>query len=404
MKFTFISSLFTALLVTLFSSFQSMAATEMHGVMCGGEIRAADNAVVEEFMADNPGVNVTMEAVPWGTCQDKVINLAIAGDPVSFSYVGSRTLKGLAENGHIVAVDIPESQKQMYQPGILNTVSHLGKVWGYPHAFSTKALFMNCGILEQAGLACEGPQTWDELYSMAETIKNNTGIAGIGLCGKDFDNTMHQFLNYLYSNGGQVIDPATNEITLNSPNTVETLEFYASLANVSQEGPLAWERSQLTELFNDEKIAMYINGHWGRRQHGEGLNVKTVRIPAGPQGKQGTLLITDSVAVFSGTGHEELASKLVAKLASGDAQYDLVTSWGLTPIMQYSQIGKVAPYNDDYWMMFIDAIADGGPEPLLVDYKAFQTVMNSMIQGAILGEGSAADLVAEAAEELEEYK
>ena len=404
MKFTFINSILTALLVTLFSSFQSMAATEMHGVMCGGEIRQADQDVVAQFMSDNPGVNVTMEAVPWGTCQDKVINLAIAGDPVSFSYVGSRTLKGLAENGHIVAVDIPDAQKAMYQPGILNTVSHLGKIWGYPHAFSTKALFMNCGILEQAGLACEGPQSWDELYSMAETIKNNTGIAGIGLCGKDFDNTMHQFLNYLYSNGGQVIDPDTNTITLNSSNTVEALEFYAKLANVSQAGPLAWERSQLTELFNDEKIAMYINGPWGRGQHGEGLNVTTVRIPAGPQGKQGTLLITDSVAVFNGTGHEDLASKLVAKLASGDAQYDLDTSWGLTPIMQYSQIGSVAPYNDDYWMMFIDAIADGGPEPLLVDYKAFQTVMNDMIQGAILGEGSAADLVAEAAEELEEYK
>ncbi len=404
MKFTFIRSILTAFFVSLFSSFQSMAGTEMHGVMCGGEIRAADQAVVDQFMADNPGVTVTMEAVPWGTCQDKVINLAIAGDPVSFSYLGSRTLKGLAENGHIVAVDIPESQKAMYQPGILDTVSHLGKTWGYPHAFSTKALFMNCSILEQAGLACEGPKTWDELYSMAETIKNNTGIAGIGLCGKDFDNTMHQFLNYLYSNGGQVIDPDTNNITLNSSNTVEALEFYAKLANVSQEGPLAWERSQLTELFNDEKIAMYINGPWGRGQHGEGLNVKTVRIPAGPQGKQGTLLITDSVGIFSGTGHEDLASKLVAKLASGDAQYDLDTSWGLTPIMQYSQIGKVAPYNDDYWMMFIDAIADGGPEPLLVDYKAFQTVMNSMIQGAILGEGSAADLVAEAAEELEEYK
>ena len=404
MKFTFINSILTALLVTLFSSFQSMAATEMHGVMCGGEIRQADQDVVAQFMSDNPGVNVTMEAVPWGTCQDKVINLAIAGDPVSFSYIGSRTLKGLAENGYIVAVDIPDAQKAMYQPGILNTVSHLGKIWGYPHAFSTKALFMNCGILEQAGLACEGPKSWDELYSMAETIKNNTGIAGIGLCGKDFDNTMHQFLNYLYSNGGQVIDPDTNTITLNSSNTVEALEFYAKLANVSQEGPLAWERSQLTELFNDEKIAMYINGPWGRGQHGEGLNVTTVRIPAGPQGKQGTLLITDSVAVFNGTGHEDLASKLVAKLASGDAQYDLDTSWGLTPIMQYSQIGSVAPYNDDYWMMFIDAIVDGGPEPLLVDYKAFQTVMNSMIQGAILGEGSAADLVAEAAEELEEYK
>ena len=403
MKFTFIKTTLIAFVVSLFSSFHLMA-TDMHGVMCGGEIRPADQAVVDQFMADNPGVNVTMEAVPWGTCQDKVINLAIAGDPVSFSYVGSRTLKGLAENGHIVAVNIPDSQMKMYQPGILDTVSYKGEIWGYPHAFSTKALFMNCGILEQAGLACNGPQSWDELYAMAETIKNNTGIAGIGLTGKDFDNTMHQFLNYLYSNGGQVIDPDTNEITLDSPNTVETLEFYAKLANVSQEGPLAWERSQLTELFNDEKIAMYINGPWGAGQHKEELSVNTVRIPAGPKGSQGTLLITDSVAVFNNTGHEDLASALVAQLTSGDAQYDLDTSWGLTPIMQYPQIGKVAPYNTDYWMMFIDAIADGGPEPLFVDYKAFQSVMNSMIQGAILGEGDAADLVAEAAEELEEYK
>ena len=48
---------------------------------------------------------------------------------------------------------------------------------------------------------------------------------------------MHQFLNFLYSNGGQVIDPLTNEITLDSSNTVQALEFYGKLANVAQEGP-----------------------------------------------------------------------------------------------------------------------------------------------------------------------
>jgi len=115
-------------------------------------------------------------------------------------------------------------------------------------------------------------------------------------------------------------------------------------------------------------------------------------------------LITDSIAVFNNTGVEEHAMALASIISSGDSQYSLDTDWGLTPIMQYPQIGKVAPYNEDYWMMFIDAIGDGGPEPLFVDYKAFQTVMNSMIQGSILGEGNAADLVAEAAEELEEYK
>ena len=109
MKFSFISSLMTTLIISLFGSFQVLA-VDMHGVMCGSDIRAADQAVVDEFMDDNPGVNVTMEAVPWGTCQDKVINLAIAGDPVSFSYVGSRTLKGLAENGLILETNIPADQ------------------------------------------------------------------------------------------------------------------------------------------------------------------------------------------------------------------------------------------------------------------------------------------------------
>jgi multiple sugar transport system substrate-binding protein len=31
----------------------------------------------------------------------------------------------------------------MYQPGILNTVTSEGTRWGYPHAFSTKALYIN---------------------------------------------------------------------------------------------------------------------------------------------------------------------------------------------------------------------------------------------------------------------
>ena len=68
---------------------------------------------------------------------------------------------------------------------------------------------------------------------------------------------MHQFLNYLYSNGGQVIDPDTNTITLNSSNTVEALAFYGKLANVAQEGPLAYERSQLRDLLNDKKKQLY---------------------------------------------------------------------------------------------------------------------------------------------------
>ena len=377
-------------------------AEEVHMIMCGGEIRDADKAVIAAFEASHAGVTVNAEAVPWGTCQDKSMTLAAAGDPVGLAYIGSRTLKQLGRSGLILPVNISEEKQALYQPGILNTVSDGGQFWGFPHAFSTKALFINCGLVEEAGEACVAPRTWTGLYNMAKAVNDNTSAAGIGLAAKDFDNTMHQFLNYLYSNGGTVSNADTGEITFNSPETVETLEFYGKLAGVAQEGPMGYERSQLTQLYNDGQIGMYINGPWGGGQHNANIAEIVVPIPAGPSGESGTLLITDSIAVFKGSANEALAMELAAALSSGEAQYDLDMSWGLTPIMQYEKMMDDVYYTTDYWQVFVDPIGRGGPEPLFEDFKALQMGINSAIQGMILGEGSAADLVAEAAETLAE--
>ena len=372
--------------------------------MCGGEIRDADQTVVDAFKAANPGVSVNIEAVPWGTCQDKSLTLASAGDPPSIAYMGSRTLRQLANNDLIVPAKISDDTRGAYQPGILNTVTVEGTEWGYPRAFSTKALFINCGLVEQAGLQCVAPRTWEGMYNMAKAINDNTDAAGVGIAGKDFDNTMHQFLNYLYSNGGVVIDPATGENKLNSSNTRETLAFYEKLISVAQEGPTAWERSQLKDLYNDGKIGMYIDGPWGRGQHNANIKEITVPVPAGPQGGNGTILITDSIAVFKGSGHEELAHKLAGMLTTGESQYALDTEWGLTPIFDYAKLGFESPYyeGDDYWQVFVRGIGVGGPEPLVEEFKGLQSAFTNMIQGIILGEGSIDELVEIAAEELDE--
>ena len=382
----------------------SIQAQELHFIMCGGEIRDADQTVVDAFTAANPGVTVNIEAVPWGTCQDKSLTLASAGDPPSIAYMGSRTLRQLANNDLIVPAQISDETRGAYQPGILNTVTVEGTEWGYPRAFSTKALFINCGLVEQAGLQCVAPRTWDGMYNMAKAINDNTDAAGVGIAGKDFDNTMHQFLNYLYSNGGVVIDPVTGENKLNSSNTRETLAFYEKLISVAQEGPTAWERSQLKDLYNDGKIGMYIDGPWGRGQHNANIKEITVPVPAGPQGGNGTLLITDSIAVFKGSGHEELAHKLAGMLTTGESQYALDTEWGLTPIFDYAKLGFENPYyeSDDYWQVFVRGIGIGGPEPLVEEFKGLQSAFTNMIQGIILGEGSVDELVEIAAQELDE--
>lgn len=390
----------------LLSSAAGMAAadshaTELHFIMCGGEVRAADQAVVDQFEADNDGVTVNLEAVPWGTCQDKSLTLAAAGDPPSIAYMGSRTLRQLANNDLIVPANIdPEAP---YQPGVLNTVTIEGTTWGYPHAFSTKALYINCDLVEASGQECVAPATWDEMFAMAQGVVENTDAAGVGLAGKDFDNTMHQFLNYLYSNGGVVIDPATGENMLDSQQTRETLEFYGRLASVAQEGPTAWERDQLKDLFNDAQIAMYVQGPWGYGQHNEDINQLVAPVPAGPSGESGSILITDSIVVFKGSGHEELAQELAQRITSGDAQYDLDSSWGLTPIFDYAAMGKTDLYYEQgVWPNFTASISTGGPEPIVEDFKSLQSVFTNMVQGILLEDDTVDNLVTIAGEELED--
>lgn len=390
----------------LLSSAATMAAadshaTELHFIMCGGEVRDADQAVVDQFVADNEGVTVNLEAVPWGTCQDKSLTLAAAGDPPSIAYMGSRTLLQLAGNDLIVPAQIQDDVQ--YQTGVLNTVTVEGQEWGYPHAFSTKALYINCDIVEASGQECVAPATWDDMYAMAKGVVDNTDAAGVGLAGKDFDNTMHQFLNYLYSNGGVVIDPATGENKLDSAETRETLEFYGKLVGVAQEGPTAWERDQLKDLFNDGKIAMYVQGPWGYGQHNEDINQLVAPVPAGPSGESGTILITDSIVVFKGSGHEDLAHQLAQRITSGDSQYDLDSSWGLTPILDYAAMGKTDLYYEDgIWPNFTATISTGGPEPIVEDFKSLQSVFTNMVQGIILQDDTVDNLVTIAGEELDE--
>ncbi len=376
-------------------------AKEVHFIMCGGEVREADQAVVDQFEADHDGVTVNLEAVPWGTCQDKSLTLAAAGDPPSIAYMGSRTLRQLANNDLIVPSEIQSDVT--YQEGVLNTVTIEGTTWGYPHAFSTKALYINCDIVEASGQECVAPATWDDMYTMAKGVVDNTDAAGVGLAGKDFDNTMHQFLNYLYSNGGVVIDPASGENMLDSQQTRETLEFYGKLVDVAQEGPTAWERDQLKDLFNDGQIAMYVQGPWGYGQHNEDINQIVAPVPAGPSGESGTILITDSIVVFKGSGHEELAHELAQRITSGDSQYDLDSSWGLTPILDYTAMGRdEVYYTDGIWPNFTATISTGGPEPLVEDFKSLQSVFTNMVQGIILKDDTVDNLVTIAGEELDD--
>lgn len=379
---------------------------EISWIYCGDTIDPIHEKYIKEWEGKNPGWKVTPEVVGWAQCQDKATTLAVAGTPVGMAYVGSRALKEFAENELIVPVPMTEDEKKGYYPNIVDTVTFEGTQWGVPIAFSTKALYWNKDLFKQAGLDPEvPPKTWAEEIAFAKQIKEKTGIAGYGLPAKTFDNTMHQFMHWVYTNNGKVIDG--DNIAIDSPEVLAALQAYKDITPFSVEGATAYEQNEIRAIFLDGKVGMIQSGSGAAARLKETkVNWGVAPLPLGPSAKgEGTLLITDSLVVFKDTGVEEKAIEFAKFITSPGPQgeYELQGGAGLTPLRPSPKVDEFVKA-DPSWKPFIDGIAYGGPEPLFKDFKGFQNTMIEMVQSVVTGKAEPADALKKAAADLEQYK
>ena len=379
---------------------------EISFINCGDELTAGYADYFKEWEAANPGYKVVPEIVGWGQCQDKVTTLAAAGTPVALAYVGSRTLKQFAQNDLIVPIPMTDEEKASYYNFVPETVTFDGTQWGVPVAFSTKAFFWNKDLFKEAGLDPDTPpKTWDEEIAFAKAISEKTNAAGFGVVAKTFDNTMHQFLHWVYTNDGSVID-ADGNITLDSPQNLAALTALRDITKYAEEGPTAYEQNEVRAIWLDKKLGMiHASAGAAIRAQEAGLNWGVAPLPLGPDAKgPGTLLITDSLAVFKGTGVEEQAISLAKFLTSGERQWAAEMAQGLTPLRPLQPQTDELLAKDPTWKPFLDGIEFGGPEPLFTDYIGLQNTMIEMVQSVVTGQAEPADALKKAAAELEQYK
>ena len=89
-----VSTLSGAMLAGTALTLPAQAGETLSGIMCGNEVPEARQKVIAEWKEKN-NVEVNIELVPWGQCQNKVFTLAAAGSPPDFATVGSRRITSI---------------------------------------------------------------------------------------------------------------------------------------------------------------------------------------------------------------------------------------------------------------------------------------------------------------------
>ncbi len=105
------------------------------------------------------------------------------------------------------------------------------------------------------------PKTWEELRYIALFFKETMpGMAGLVMpTSRSYDKATMNFQAVMWAFGGEYGDFATNQVTIDSPNTVEALRFFASLMEATSSGGRNMGYNEINAEFMSGRAAMACN-------------------------------------------------------------------------------------------------------------------------------------------------
>lgn len=359
----------------------------------GGYTIEDQKAIGNQFEETHPDVEVKMQFVGWANLFDRIVTSIGSGDAPDAMYIGSRWIPQLANLGALTPLGKYASEEKlgMYPQPVMDTVTYTGKIYGIVKSMSSKALIYNKELFRKAGLDPESPpENWDELYNYAEKISAvGEDVYGFGLAAKKFTSTTSQFLNFLYANGGRVINKE-GEITIDNEEAVEALEFYSEeLPKVSEPSPLEWKRENLIKPFKSGKIGMYIDHvHSAKAALDAGIDVGVALIPGGPSDvapEHATVQVTDSIAIPTQSDHPELAWEFIEFMTSYEQQLKWDKNLGFIPPITKEMEAEYFQ-SKWYWKPYLEATRKYAVgQPKLENYTAGEEILLNAIQKVFLG-------------------
>ncbi|TFV66168.1 UNVERIFIED_ORG: extracellular solute-binding protein [Bacillus sp. AZ43] len=248
--------------------------------------------VAEDFEADNPGVNVEIEAMAHEDMVDRLEAAFQSGDlPDVYMERGGGELADHVEAG--LVRDLSEDASEeigTIEPGTLAGWQVDDKTYALPFSVGVVGFWYNTELFSQAGITTP-PTTMEELTAAIGTLKG-AGITPISVgAGDKWPAAHYWYYAVLRSCSQDVLQDSTTSLDFSDPCFVEAGEAVQAiietepfnpgfLTTPAQEGA-----TSASGLLATDQVAMELAGHWepgvmqGLTEDGEGLGDRTGWFP-----------------------------------------------------------------------------------------------------------------------------
>ena len=312
--------------------------------------------VIDGFTKDNPDIKVNLEVQSWDNLE-KVISTKVQAGEAPDIYNGG-PFAGFVEDELLYPVEevVSDDVYSDFQDSFLANAEVDGTAYALPMIASARALFVNDGLLSQAGV--EAPTDWDSLLDAATKVSAlGGGVAGYGM-PLGSEEAQAEAAVWLWGGGGSFGD--ASEITIDTPENLVGAEQIKKMidAGATQADPGSTQRSPLMDIFIQGKIGMQVGLPPTVGQIADNnpdLDYSIVPIPT-EDGSPFTLGVMDQLMAFENDGDkQEAITKFLDYFYSPEVYVPWVQAEGFLPV---TKSGAEELSGEEALKPFLDVLPD----------------------------------------------
>jgi multiple sugar transport system substrate-binding protein len=337
-------------------------------------------AIAERFMAENPDVDLRIVPIEEAGVTQRMATALAANRPPDLIRMGVERVAAFAAD-EILDEDAAEAVIAAvglddFRAGPLQMVVNpaTGKHAAIPFDGWIQAIWYRSDVFAEAGL--NPPIAWDDIDAACDALPGTGNLLYALTLGTDpGQNYPHQvFEQVAISNNAWPFDEAGN-VTMNTPEMIEALDFYAGLQRCALPGPQYWRGAREAYELDQSGMLFYSTYIMDDLVDGSGLdgggNVEiAVDDLAGNtgfapmmEGPNGSASYGQLVTMAIPKGADPVAQEVAAWFLTGQNYQDVLAlaPFGKVPVLKSAVEGwaDLSPYFANYSPETLDQIANG---------------------------------------------
>lgn len=189
-------------------------------------------AAADAFMAENPGVKITIETFSWADFYTKWTTGLASGNVPDMSSAVAIQVVEMIDAEAILPMDTlvdKIGRDRFYEKALAEMTSDDGHCYGVPLYSNTEAMWYRKDLLEKYNL--EVPATWEEMYEASKIITDgeNGAVYGAAMPMGTNDMLATRWLHLYVRSAGETLITEDGRANLTSPTAIDGINYWVKV-------------------------------------------------------------------------------------------------------------------------------------------------------------------------------